>query len=311
MAGAAVMVLRSIAGVPVITLPDSRKLAFELLGDPAGVPVVVLHGTPGSWRQLAALDPPARERGLALIAPDRAGYGGSSHDPGRTITSGARDVAALIAHLAVRRCGVVGLSGGGPTALACGVLPGDLVSVVATVGGVAPLVPRDPSLPPDRLMTRIAHRSQAGAQALFALTVQAGRRRPEATLNRFAALLAEPDARLLQDDSDMRQAFLDDLRHPSKTTARAAARDFWLFTRPWDMNLADLNTPAHIWHGTEDRNVPVAHARVIAARCPTARLHIVDGGGHMLLSQLDEILAGMVEHGNPAVGDGFRRRDGD
>lgn len=286
--------VRSIAGVPVMTLPDSRKLAFELLGDPAGVPVVVLHGTPGSWRQLAALGPLARDRGLAVIAPDRAGYGGSSHDPARTIASGARDVGALIAHLAVRPCGVVGLSGGGPTALACGALPGDLVSVVATVGGVAPLVPRDPSLPPDRLVTRIARRSEAGARALFALTVRAGRARPETVLDRFAALLAEPDARLLHENPDMRRAFLDDLRHPSKTTARAAARDFWLFTRPWDVDLSDLRTPAHIWHGSEDRNVPAAHAHVIVARCPTARLHIVDGGGHMLLSQLDQVLAGAL-----------------
>lgn len=283
----------------MITLPDSRKLAFELLGDPAGLPVVVLHGTPGSWRQLAALGPPARNRGLTVIAPDRAGYGGSSHDPARTIASGARDVGALIAHLAVQRCGVVGLSGGGPTALACGVLAGDRVSVVATVGGVAPLVPRDRSLPPDRLVTRIARRSEVGAWALFALTVRAGRARPEAMLDRFAALLAEPDARILEEDASFRQAFLDDLRHPSKTTARAAARDFWLFTRPWDINLSDMRASAHIWHGTEDRNVPVAHARVIAARCPTARLHIVDGGGHMLLSQLDQILAGMIEVGVP------------
>lgn len=283
----------------MITLPDSRKLAFELLGDPAGLPVVVLHGTPGSWRQLAALGPPACDRGLVVIAPDRAGYGGSSHDPARTIASGARDVGALIAHLAVDRRGIVGLSGGGPTALACGVLLADRVISVATVGGVAPLVPRDRSLPPDRLVTRIARRSEVGARARFALTVRAGRARPEAMLDRFADLLAEPDARLLQENADIRQSFLDDLRHPSKTTARAAARDFWLFTRPWDINLSDLRTPAHIWHGTQDRNVPVAHARVIAARCPTARLHIVDGGGHMLLSQLDQILAGMIEDGAP------------
>jgi hypothetical protein len=33
---------------------------------------------------------------------------------------------------------------------------------------------------------------------------------------------------------------------------------------------------------------------VIAARCPTARLHIVEGGGHMLLSQLDQIIESLV-----------------
>jgi pimeloyl-ACP methyl ester carboxylesterase len=135
--------------VPVITLSDSRKLAYQRLGDRNGTPVIVLHGTPGSWRQLAGLGPLASDRGLAMIAPDRAGYGGSSHDPSRTIGSSAVDLAAMIADLGVSGCGVVGLSGRGPTALACALLPGDLVGAVATVGSVGPLVPRDPSLPPD------------------------------------------------------------------------------------------------------------------------------------------------------------------
>jgi pimeloyl-ACP methyl ester carboxylesterase len=175
----------------------------------------------------------------------------------------------------------------------------DLVGAVATVGAVGPLVPRDASLPPDRLPTRIARRSEAGARALFAILIRAGRARPEASLDRFAALLAEPDARLLRDDPVMRDAFLDDLRHPSRTAARAAAHDLGLFTRPWDIDLAEMRTTAHIWHGTDDRNVPVAHSRVIAARCPTAQLHVVDGGGHMLLSQLDQILTSVMNPQRP------------
>ena len=55
-----------------------------------------------------------------------------------------------------------------------------------------------------------------------------------------------------------------------------------------------MAVPAHSWHGTADRTVTVAHARVSAARCPRATLHIVDGGGHMLLSQLDQILASVL-----------------
>jgi pimeloyl-ACP methyl ester carboxylesterase len=287
--------------VPSITLPDSRKLAYELMGDPDGVPVIVLHGTPGSWRQLAALGPPAGARGIAVVAPDRAGYGGSSHDPSRTIASSARDVGMLIVQLGLPACGVVGISGGGPTALACGALLGrNGVSAVATVGSVAPLVPRDPSLPPDRVLTRLAQRSEAGARVVFELMVRAGRARPERSLDRFAALLAEPDARLLRDDGDLRTALLDDLRHPSPTTARATARDLRLFTRPWDVDLSPMNVPVDVWHGTADRNVPVAHARVIASRCPHAELRIVDGGGHMLFGRLDQILAGLTDRNRSA-----------
>jgi pimeloyl-ACP methyl ester carboxylesterase len=162
---------------------------------------------------------------------------------------------------------------------------------------VAPLVPRDPQLPPDRLVIRTARRSQTAAWALFAAMTAAGRARPEKTLSRFAALLAKPDADLLRDNAGLRGAFLDDLRHPSPTAAKAAARDFWLFSRRWDADIADMAVPAHIWHGTQDRNVPIAHAHVIAARCPAARLHIVHGGGHMLLTQLDGIIASLTPSG--------------
>ena len=279
-----------------MTLPDGRRLAYQVTGAPAGSPVVVLHGTPGSSRQLAGLGRPARDRGLALIVPDRPGYGGSGYDPSGTITFGVRDLGELLNHLNLPPCAVVGLSGGGPTALACGVLLPDRVTAVATVGGVAPLVPRSPLLPPDRLVIKMARRSQGAVRVLFASAGRAGRARPEKTLDRFAAMLAEPDARLLRENREVRDGFLDDLRHPSPTTARAAARDFWLFAREWDVDIAGMTVPAHIWHGTADRNVPVAHARVIADRCPTARLHVVEDGGHMLLSHLDEIIESLAPY---------------
>jgi len=279
--------------VPVVSLSDGRQVGYAVIGDPNGTPVVALHGTPGSARQLAALDGPARARGIALIAPDRAGYGESTYDPGRSIASNARDIGSVIRSLNIDRCSVIGLSGGGPFALGCGVVLADRVTAIATVGGVAPMVPRDPSLPPDRLVGRVARRSEAGAHALFALLVHRGRTRPESTLDQFASLLAAPDARLLREAGPIRTAFLDDFRHPAPTAARAAARDFWLFEHRWDVQLADIAVTCDIWHGTQDRNVPVAHARVIAKVCPMARLHLVEGGGHMLLGELDKILSSL------------------
>jgi pimeloyl-ACP methyl ester carboxylesterase len=276
--------------VAELTLPDGRRLGYTTLGDPDGRPIVVVHGTPGSARQLACLSAAARDHGLALIAPDRAGYGGSGYHRTRTVASSARDLGVLIQRAGLNGCAVVGLSGGGPTALACGVLLAGQISAVATVGGVAPMVPRDPALPEERLLTRVASRSQTATRLLFAAVLRAGRRSPQKALTRFAAMLAEPDAQLLREDAAVRAAFLDDLRHPSRSAARAAARDFWLFARAWDVDLSRMAVPLHVWHGDRDRNVPVAHARVIAARCPGAQVHIVEGGGHMPLSHLDQIL---------------------
>ena len=58
--------------MPELTLADGRTLAYLELGDPGGQPVLALHGTPGSSRQLRGLEATARDRGIRMIAPDRA-----------------------------------------------------------------------------------------------------------------------------------------------------------------------------------------------------------------------------------------------
>jgi pimeloyl-ACP methyl ester carboxylesterase len=277
-----------------MALSDGRRLGWRVLGDPDGTPMLVIHGTPGSSRQLGALDQPARDRGIAAIAPDRAGYGDSAYDRRRTIGSSARDIGELARHLNLPPCPVVGLSGGGPTALACGALLPGQVTAIATVGGVAPVIPPDPSLPEERLMIRLASRSEALMRAFFAVITRSAKRRPLQALDKFAGMVAEPDARLLRGNDAVRQAFLDDFTHPSASNARAAARDAWLFARAWDIDLADITVPVHAWHGTTDRNVPVQHSGVIAARCPAGQRHIVEGAGHLMFEQVDQIVASVL-----------------
>jgi poly(3-hydroxyalkanoate) depolymerase len=49
---------------------------------------------------------------------------------------------------------------------------------------------------------------------------------------------------------------------------------------PW---LHRLSHPTLVLHGDDDPVVPLVNARVIAWRVPSARLHVVNGGGHLLL----------------------------
>lgn len=275
-----------------VGLGDGRRLAYDLLGDPGGRPVLLLPGTPGSRLQLASADEPARRLGVRLVVPDRPGYGASTHHPGRTLLSWAADVRILASHLRLDPFVVVGLSGGGPHALAVGRAMADRVPAVATIGSPAPRHPAEPSLPPERLMGRLARRSVFLARLAFAGLLEFGRRNPSAALDRLAAAMAETDAALLATDAALRAAFLADLAHRAPTAARAAARDFRLFVTPWDFRLEEIDVPVHVWHGTEDRNVPVEHAAVIARRCPRAELHLVPGAGHLLLaSHADDVFA--------------------
>jgi poly(3-hydroxyoctanoate) depolymerase len=49
---------------------------------------------------------------------------------------------------------------------------------------------------------------------------------------------------------------------------------------PW---LHRVTAPTLIVAGDDDPSVPLGNARVLAARLPNARVHVVEGGGHLFL----------------------------
>src|SRR5215207_4556698 len=123
-----------------VTLSDGRRVSYSDHGDPAGPTMLNCHGTPESRLadpRLAAL--PGR-LGFRLVMPDRPGFGQSDPKPGRTLLDWPADAAELIDALGVDTVAVVGGSGGGPYAIACGIVLGDRVTRVALV---APAEPQD------------------------------------------------------------------------------------------------------------------------------------------------------------------------
>ena len=89
------------------------RMHYELFGDPAGEPLLWLHGWSGTgqdWKFIFK-DPPA---GFRLIGPDVRGNGASTGFEGtHSFRQSARDILALLDHLGVRRVKAIGLSGGG------------------------------------------------------------------------------------------------------------------------------------------------------------------------------------------------------
>jgi pimeloyl-ACP methyl ester carboxylesterase len=56
--------------------------------------------------------------------------------------------------------------------------------------------------------------------------------------------------------------------------------DHWAFAGPWGFDVTTVEQPVDIWHGDADRNVPVAHAHVLANLLPNARVRILADDGH-------------------------------
>lgn len=147
-----------------LRLPGGRRLAFAEYGDPQGLPVLYCHGFPSSRREAELIDPAARAEGARIIAPDRPGYGDSDPLAGRSIAGWSMDACALADHLGLPRLALVGVSGGGPYALACAITIPDRITACALVCPLGPVY-RAPLLAT----------MHPAARAVFALPRQAPR----------------------------------------------------------------------------------------------------------------------------------------
>jgi pimeloyl-ACP methyl ester carboxylesterase len=70
-----------------------------------------------------------------------------------------------------------------------------------------------------------------------------------------------------------------------------AAWDIRLYVRTFDFSLSSIRIPIHLFHGAEDRNVPIALVRSTIPSLPTATLSEFPDDAHLslLCNHFDEI----------------------
>jgi pimeloyl-ACP methyl ester carboxylesterase len=282
--------------------PDGSSLRITAGGDPQGLPVFFLSGTPGGGLLYRGHTDDAEARGLRLIGYDRPGYGGSSRRPGRTVADAAVDVAAIADALRLERFAVWGISGGGPHALACAALLPDRVVAVATLASVAPFDAEGldwfAGMGEDNLEEFAAARSGAGplgaALGLQAQAMFAGG--PVALAESMRSLLSDVDAAAL--DDALGAWVFDNMR-----AAIGGSPDGWVdddvaFVKPWGFDVADIAVPALLWQGEQDRFVPPSHGAWLAEHIPGVEAHLSPDDGHLTLleSRVAETHAWLLAH---------------
>jgi len=249
-------------------LPDGRVLGWAEYGDPAGAPVVYLHGTPGSRLSRpadTALD------GVRLITLDRPGYGRSTSVRRPSLLGVADDIAVLMTSLGVERFGVAGFSGGAPYAVACGARFSHRLTGVVAAGFTGP----------DRELGTIRGRERLHVWALR--TVPGFGRRyvtraagwyAEDPVLRHRQLLAGGKDRWMSPDEDSN-------REGARQGAAGLVND-WLATdiRSWGFRLRDVPCRVLVWAGRHDPGRAVPDAPLIAARLPNAEMRISEDAGH-------------------------------
>ncbi len=270
-----------------IEVDGGRHLEVRLEGPEDGQILLFHHGTPAAGAQHASAVHAAAERGLRHLTYSRPGYAGSGRHAGRAVVDCVEDVRAIVDQLGIERFFTIGLSGGGPHALACAARLPERVIAAATLGSVAP---RDAEgldwaagMGEDNLEEFAA--AEGGPQALATYLEPAARSMAHATggeiVEVFGDLVSSIDREVVTGE------FADYLADNERA---AVANGMWgwfdddlAFARDWCFDPASIAQPLTIWQGVEDRFVPPTHGEWLASHIPGAELELRPEHGHLSL----------------------------
>ena len=276
-----------------------RRLGYAVFGPAEGRTVLWFHGTPGGRRQV----PPGARRfadthGVRVVGVERPGIGTSTPHLYDQVGDFAEDIARVLDAVHADEARVVGLSGGGPYALACAARLPERVPAVAILGGVAPLVG------PDAVRGGLLRWLRRSSPALVALRDPLGAivsrlvRAAHPVAHQAYALyaaLSPPGDRAVFAAPGVEAMFLDDMLDATRTSMRSVIDDAILFSRPWGFGLEEVRRPALFWHGDADPLIPFPHAEHVVERVPGATLRRQPGLSHLAgLACAEEVLEALL-----------------
>ena len=135
--------------------------------------MLAIHGTPGSRFMFALTDKAARERGLRIFAPERPGYGLSDFRRKDALVQAADDLRMFADAVGLRRFALIGVSGGGPYAVAAAASMAERVALLALISPVGPIAECQSKIRMSKLhrfiFTRIGRSRQSGAAFFWSL----------------------------------------------------------------------------------------------------------------------------------------------
>lgn len=272
-----------------VELPDRRRLAYCDWGEPDASPVILLHGAPGS-RRFHPDERVTAAAGVRLVTFDRPGFGASDRLEGRSLLDTPPDVAVLADHLGLDRFAVVGVSAGGPHALACAVALGDRLRQVAVTSMPGPLdeVPGAWAALPERIRVA-AERARVDPSRAVQGVVR--------YMQRYAADPAvyleggPPADRAVVGDARWRSMLLADVAEALRAGADGFADDMVALWRPWGFGLDQVPPGVRVWHGAQDtRGAP--DFECIAGGLPRPRVAVWPDQGHYgVVPRWGEVLA--------------------
>jgi pimeloyl-ACP methyl ester carboxylesterase len=288
-----------------ISLRDGRTLAYMDRGPRNGTPILYFHGFQGSrLERTPGLDAILDRLNIRLIAPDRPGIGLSTPSHARTIVGWAADVRQLTEQLLGpdQPYSILGFSAGATYALACGQLPG--LRAISLVGcmGLPHLISSWRRYSEEAWKVLLSAKLAAFRAATFLLIEK---KQYDRMLTSWPDYLTDIQKDLSYDDRrllslpEVEELFRENRREGYSQCPGCLLQEVQALYSDPQIDLTHLAACAVLmYHGTEDKVVPIAVARDLRERIPSSKLTEIPGRGHYFLydsGEMENVLSALLQ----------------
>ncbi|KAJ4254495.1 hypothetical protein NW762_010094 [Fusarium torreyae] len=285
------------------TLADGRKISYAIYGvpDDTAPTSFYFHGFPGSHHEAYITNTAALNTGLRVIALTRPGYGDSTFQQNRTLLDYPKDVLEVADLLSIQRFGAMGVSGGGPYAIAClKEIPRDRLAGICTIAGVMPMsFSTQGMMSTLRIMFNVAPYTPGILGWVIDKVLGNVARdlehpeKLEEAINKDIEGRTPADKEAWKNHPDLKPAVISATRAAMKQGGYATAWEAKIYGSDWGFKLEDVKFEKGqmvMFHGDRDVNVPISVSEKAANLMPNAELRVMKGESHMsLVTKTEEV----------------------
>lgn len=284
-------------------LSDGRTLGYAEYGTLRGVPVFYFHGFPGSRLEAAIVKDKLVDLDMHLVAIDRPGMGLSDYQKNRTILDFTEDVQELAENLGFENYGVLGVSGGGPYALACACkIPSEnLIGCVVVSGSGSYHMTKDGLGQGEKVVLFVAKNLPWLFRVI--LWLQLGRSVTnmdwwEKNYSKLESGLPAKDARILN-SRRVKASIIAKSIEAFRQGCKGLVTDFKLYSEDWGFKLCEIpyENKVSIFHGKLDKNVPISSVKSLSEDIPNCKTEFYPDEGHLsvLINKFEEIMQTFID----------------
>ncbi|UPW17182.1 alpha/beta fold hydrolase [Agarivorans sp. TSD2052] len=281
------------------TLADQRVLCYQEYGDPKGKALVYCHSILGCRLEnfFDQIDI-AKQLGLRLISVDRPGFGGSDYCEGYSFLKWAEDLNALLTHLNLDKVELVGYATGGVYAACCAAtIPEKISHLTIISSGDALTFDSDYQATAKlyRMHMKLA-RDFPSMHRLFTNILDKGLHKdPNKLFKVLARDLEGTDVELFE-SPQFKDKFGRYLKESKTQGGNAFSDEVRQVMAPWGFNIEDVKLSTQLFHGEQDKHIPLVLAERFVERAANASITVYPDQGHyMIYRQWPNILEAIAK----------------